>query len=89
MYAFAKPADFEFPHEKILLKVSRWDDIGSLEGQLVNSRPPEIAIYLRTYLRASFIAMACTACARVSRWSSVNKPSCNWTRSCLDSGNFQ
>ena len=54
MYAFAKPADFEFPHEKILLKVGRWDDIGSLEGQLVNSRPPEVAIYLRTYLRASF-----------------------------------
>ena len=42
MYAFAKPADFEFPHEKMLLKVGRWDDIGSLEGQLVNSRPPEV-----------------------------------------------
>ena len=26
----------------------------SLEGELVNSRAPEIAIYLRTYLRASF-----------------------------------
>ena len=37
----------------------------SLEGQLVNSRAPEIAIYLRTYLRA-FIAAAYTAYARFS-----------------------
>ena len=28
--------------------------VTSLEGQLVTSRAPEIAIYLRTYLRASF-----------------------------------
>ena len=27
-------------------------------GQIVNSRAPEIAIYLRTYFRASFIAAA-------------------------------
>ena len=39
--------------------------VTSLGRQLVNSRAPEIAIYLRTYLRA-FIAAAYTAYARFS-----------------------
>ena len=39
-------ADFEFP------KVDRTaGGVTSQEGQLVNSRPPEIGIYLRTYTR--------------------------------------
>ena len=46
-YAFALPADFEFP------KVYRTaGGVTSQEGQLVNSRPPEIAIYLHTYLHS-------------------------------------
>ena len=48
IYAFAMPADFEFP------KVDRTaGGVTSQEGQLVNSRAPEIGIYLRTYIRAS------------------------------------
>ena len=48
-YAFAMPADFEFP------KVDRTAGGVTLqEGQLVNSGAPEIAIYLCTYLRMSF-----------------------------------
>ena len=39
----------------------------SLVTQLVNSRAPEIAIYLRTYLRTSFRRK--TTYARVSYWS--------------------
>ena len=43
-YAFAMSADFQFP------KVDRTaGGVTSQEGQLVNSRPPEIGIYLRTY----------------------------------------
>ena len=47
-YAFAMPADFEFP------KVDRTAGGVTLQGQPVNSGAPEIAIYLRTYLRMSF-----------------------------------
>ena len=48
-HAFAIQADFEFP------KVDRTAGGVTLqEGQLVNSRPPEIAIYLRKYSRVSF-----------------------------------
>ena len=55
-YAFAMQADFEF------LKVDRTaGGVTSQEGQLVNSRPPEIAIYLRTSLRASFHRKFATA----------------------------
>ena len=58
-YAFGMPADFEFPREKVL-KVDRTaGGVTSPKGQLVNSRVPEIAIYLRTHLRARpFIAVA-------------------------------
>ena len=48
-------ADFEFPREKVLrLAEQQVHGVTSLEGELVNSRMPEIAIYLRMYLRASF-----------------------------------
>ena len=58
-YAFGMPADFEFPREKVL-KVDRTaGGVTSPKGQLVNSRVPEIAIYLRTHLCARpFIAAA-------------------------------
>ena len=51
----------------------------SLEGQLVNSQAPEIAIYLCTYLRTSFHRSGAnqgyfiTAHSRVPLWSSMNK----------------
>ena len=51
------PADFEFPREKVLRLTEQQGGVTSLEGQQVNSRAPEIAIYLRTYLLA-FIAAA-------------------------------
>ena len=38
MYAFAKPADFKFPREKVLrLALKTAGGVTSLEGQLVNS----------------------------------------------------
>ena len=46
------PADFEFPQEKVLrLTEQHAGGVTLLEGQLVNSRVPEIAIYLSTHLR--------------------------------------
>ena len=48
LHAFAKPADFKFPREKVLrLTVGV---MTAIEEQLVNSRAPDIAIYFRTYL---------------------------------------
>ena len=44
MYAFAKTADFEFLREKVLRLAEQ--QVTSLERQLVNSRAPEIAVYL-------------------------------------------
>ena len=70
---FAKPADFKFPQEKVL-KVGRTEGgVTSIEGQVVNSRAPDVAIYLRTYLRAAlaFIKAPLNGLrARVRRWSS-------------------
>ena len=43
MFAFDKPAEFEFQQEEVL----RW-----AERQLVNFGAPEIAIYLHKYVRA-------------------------------------
>ena len=45
MYAFTKPADFELLREKAL-RLAEQQAVTSLEGELVNSRVPEIAIYL-------------------------------------------
>ena len=42
---FAKPADFKF---KVGRTVGR---VTSIEGQQMKSRAPDVAIYLRTYLR--------------------------------------
>ena len=72
-----------------ILKICQQSSSGSdlLEEQLVNSGAPEIAIYLRTYLRARpvnlMIAAAKTAYAR-SAQISMNKYSCNQIR--LDNG---
>ena len=57
LHAFAKPADFKFQREKVDRTV---DGVTSIEGQLVNSRAPDIVIYLRTYFCAAlpFIAVA-------------------------------
>ena len=41
---------------------------------LVNSRASEITIYLRTYLRVPFSAVAKTTYASIPRWSSMNEP---------------
>ena len=52
---FAKPAGFNFPQEKVLRLAARTvGGVISIEGPLVNSRAPDVAIYLRTYLRAAF-----------------------------------
>ena len=56
LYAFAKPADFKFPREKVGNTVG---EVTFIEGQ-----PPDVAIYLRTYLRASFLTAAWTVYAR-------------------------
>ena len=58
MYAFAKPADFELPREKVLrLAEQQVRGVTSLGRQLVNSVALEIVIYLCTCLRTcSFIA---------------------------------
>ena len=53
-YTFAIPADFEHPREKVLRLTKIAGGMTSLEGQLVNSRAPKIAIYLHTYLYVSF-----------------------------------
>ena len=42
LHAFAKPADFKFPQEKVGRTVG---GVTSVEGQLVNSQAPDIAIY--------------------------------------------
>ena len=42
---FAKPADFKF---KVGRTVGR---VTSIEGQQMKSRAPDVAVYLRTYLR--------------------------------------
>ena len=57
----------------------------SLEGQLVNSRVPEIVIYLRKYLHASFhhsSAFMRAFCSSMNRMHS-----CNQTH--MDSGDSQ
>ena len=54
MYAFTKPADFEFP--KLRLSEQQVHGVISLEKE--NSRAPELAIYLRTLLRAPFPKIA-------------------------------
>ena len=60
-YAFAMPADFEF----LLRLLNRTaGGVTSQEGQLVNSRPPEIHVviyYKHTYLRMSFHRKFATA----------------------------
>ena len=38
MYALAKPADFEFPQEKVLKLAKQQGGVTSLEGQLSNAR---------------------------------------------------
>ena len=76
-----KPADFEFPQEKVLRSAKQQVGVISLEGQLSS------AIHLRTYIYARpFIAMAS---ARVPHRSAprTNSHSCNQTR--LDSGDFR
>ena len=65
LHAFARPADLKNPREEGT-KVDRTvSGVTSIEGQLVNSRALDIAIYLRTYLRANSLR----ACARL--WSST------------------
>ena len=50
-YAFAKPADFEFPREKELRFCRTVGAMTSLDRELVNSRVPEIAALM--YARPS------------------------------------
>ena len=57
---FAKPADFKFPQEKVLRLAEQWGGVTPIEGQLVNSRAPDVAIYLRTYLRKALAFIALT-----------------------------
>ena len=45
---FAKPVDFKFPQEKVLRLAESIGGVTSIEGQLVNSRAPDVAIYLRS-----------------------------------------
>ena len=52
MYAFAKPADFEFQREKVRTKVGRTAGrVTLLVGQLLMYAQ---LIYVRTYLRVCF-----------------------------------
>ena len=53
--AVTKPADFEFPREKVLKVVRRAGEVTTIEEKLVNSQAPEIVIYLRIYLHAFFL----------------------------------
>ena len=60
-FAFAKRRDVEFPRQKVY----GWQNsiVGSdqIQGRLVNSRAPEIVIYLRTYLCTHLCAASHTA----------------------------
>ena len=44
--AFAKPADLEFLREKVLHSAEQ-QTVTSLEGQLMNSRAPDICTYVQ------------------------------------------
>ena len=77
-YAFAIPADFECPREKVLRLTNTAGGMTSLEGQLVNSRVPKIAIYLHTYLRASF---HCSGVNSLHACSITGPPSTNSSHS--------
>jgi len=65
--------------------------VTSIDGQLVNSRAPDIAIYLRTYLRVALVFIATAQTVYASMFGSgppgTNSHSCNQT--CLDSGDSQ
>ena len=64
----------------------------SLEGQLVKSRVPQIAIYLCTYLCMFFHRSAVKLFMHVFRaffcWSSMNKPSAWLQPTHFDRGNY-
>ena len=79
LHAFARPADLKNPREEGT-KVDRTvSGVTSIEGQLVNSRALDIAIYLRTYLREQF--------TRVRSTLVLYPHSCNQT--CLDNSDSQ
>ena len=61
---------------EIVLKLCQQSSSGgdSLEEQLVNSGAPEIAIYLCTYLRASFHRSGVSHLRARSELISMNKP---------------
>ena len=70
IHLHAKPADFEFPQEKVLRLAEQQVGWYHYEDNWwTSSRAPEISIYLRVYLYRYMHIYA-----HVLRWSSVNKP---------------